>query len=170
MSTEDVFAPAAPAPARSRRLPVPALAVAGAGALLTVVAVFLTWVTASVTVAGETQTLTLVGTDEGVNGTFTLVIGIIALAVVGLLAWRPVRGLWLLLPLAGALVVLLVWASTVKVQRTIEEISALTSGAGADVSSLVSSSVENGLGLWVTLAGGILLLATAVLVPVLRRR
>ena len=29
MSTEDVFAPAAPAPAASRRLPVPALAVAG---------------------------------------------------------------------------------------------------------------------------------------------
>ncbi len=159
----------APKPRSSTaRFPRPALAVAGAGAVLTVLATQLTWTTASVTAAGTTDSLVLKGTDPDMNGRFTLVLGLLALAVVAVLALRAVKGLWILLPVLGALVLLVSWAQTVKVSNTLDEAADLTSGSAA--SGLMQTEMSNGPGLWLTVLAGLLLLATAVLVPVLRRR
>jgi hypothetical protein len=152
---------AAPVATRRRgpsRLATPALGVAALGALLTVLAPFLPW--ASVSVASES--LTLKGLDEDMNGKITIVLGLAALAVVAVLALRAIKGLWVLLPILGLLIAFVGWAQTRKLQNTLDEI-----GVGTDAAGI---SASNGIGVWLTILGGILLLATAVLVPMTRRR
>jgi hypothetical protein len=144
-------------PGTRARLATPALAAAGIGALLTVLAPFLPWATVSV----GAESLTANGLEEDMNGRITIVLGAAALVVVGVLALRAIKGLWVLLPILGLLVTFVGWAQTRKLQNTIDAIGAPDSaGVGA----------SNGLGVWLTILGGVLLLATAVLVPALRRR
>jgi hypothetical protein len=166
-STAPVTRPGTRASAKARSpLPVPALAIAALGGLLTVAATFLTWVTATV-VVGDQRVLdeALRGTDGELHGTKTLALAVVALAVTALLLRARTSRAWVLLPVLGALILLLGWASTVKVANTAEQAAQLTSGLG----STVDTQVANGPGLWLAVLGGVLLLATAVLVPVLRR-
>lgn len=164
MSTDSAFVAERTRSATSR-LPLAALAVAAAGALITVLATLLTWATASVSGPGMNDVMTMKGLDDEINGRITVVLGILALIVVALLALRPVKGLWTVLPILGALVVLISWANTVKVKNTVDEIAEITSGVGG----VMKAEVVNGAGVWLSIAGGALLLSTAVLVPVLRR-
>lgn len=165
MSTESAFVAERTRPVARRRLPIAALTVAAAGALATVLATFLTWATASVSGPGVNDVMAMKGLDDEINGRITIVLGILALLVVALLALRPVKGLWTLLPILGALIVVISWANTVKVQNTVNDIAEITSGVGG----LMKAEVVNGPGVWLSIAGGALLLSTAVLVPVLRR-
>jgi hypothetical protein len=154
-----------PATVRSRgrsRLATPALATAAVGALLTVVAPFLTW--ATLTLPGEARSTTANGLDTDMNGRVTLWLGVAAVVVVAVLAVRAIKGLWVLLPILGLLITFVGWAQTRKLQNTIDDIATVS----ADLARSVQAS--NGIGVWLTILGGILLLATAVLVPVTRRR
>jgi hypothetical protein len=155
---ENIAAPVAARRRGATRLATPALGVAALGALLTVLAPFLPW--ASVSVASET--LTLKGLDEDMNGKITIVLGIAAVVVVAVLAMRAVKGVWVLLPVLGLLIVLVGWAQTRKLQNTLDAV-----GVGSDAAGITAS---NGIGVWLTILGGLLLLATAVLVPMTRRR
>jgi len=158
MTYENITAPVAARRRGSSRLSTPGLAVAGLGALLTVVATFLNW--ATLTLQGETP-VTANGLDSEMNGRFTVVLGIVAVLIVALLAARPVKGLWVLLPILGLLITFIGWAQTRKLQNTLDAI-------GVGVSDAVKAS--NGIGVWLTILGGVLLLATAVVVPMTRRR
>jgi uncharacterized membrane protein len=158
MTYENIAAPVATRRRGAARLSAPALGVAALGALLTVVATFLNW--ATLTLQGETP-VTANGLDEDMNGRITVVLGLVALVVVGVLALRAVKGLWVVLPVLGLLITFIGWAQTRKLQNTLDAI-----GVGATD----AVKATNGIGVWLTIVGGILLLATAVLVPATRRR
>ena len=115
---------------------------------------------ATLTLQGETP-VTASGLDSEMNGRFTVVLGLVALVIVAVLALRPVKGLWVLLPILGLLITFIGWAQTRKLQNTLDAIGVGTSDA---------VKATNGIGVWLTIAGGVLLLATAVLVPATRRR
>jgi hypothetical protein len=158
MTYDNIAAPVTVRRRGASRLATPALGAAALGALLTVLAPFLPW--ASVSVASET--LTLKGLDEDMNGKITLVLGIAAVVVVAALAMRAIKGLWVLLPILGLLIAFVGWAQTRKLQNTLDAV-----GIGSDTAGI---SASNGIGVWLTILGGLLLLATAVLVPMTRRR
>lgn len=149
-------------PGVGSRLANPALATAAVGALLTVLAPFLPW--ASITLPGEKGATSYNGLADEFNGRFTIYVGIVAVVVVAVLAVKRIKGLWVLLPILGLVVTFVGWAQTQKLQNTVDEITAISADAGAAV------HVSNGIGVWLTILGGVLLLATAVLFPMTRRR
>ncbi|HYY12145.1 MAG TPA: hypothetical protein VE781_14510 [Kineosporiaceae bacterium] len=148
---------------RSRsKLTTAGLATAAAGAVLTLIAPFLPW--AAIALPGEKDATNYNGLADEMNGKFTIWLGLVAVVVVAVLAVRAIKGLWVLLPILGLLVTFVSWAQTAKLQNTIDEIASLSSAAAE------ATKASNGIGVWVSLLGGILLLATAVVVPVTRRR
>ena len=144
------------APRIRRRLPPLALGVAAVGAVLTIVAPFLRWATLAV---GE-ESLTANGLDQDMNGKISIWLGVVSALVVAVLVLRAVKGLWVLLPVLGAMIVFVGWAQTRKLQNTLDATGLANTG---------TVSASNGPGVWLTAVGGLLLLSTLVLVPVLRR-
>ena len=110
-----------------------------AGGVLAIVGAFLVWATVS---AGPFS-VDVNGTDEGKDGTITLILAIVAVAAIWFIEKKP----WVAwVALAAAVLVLLVGLyDTIDISSTSEE--------GAEV--------KVGIGLWMTDLGGILATAAA---------
>jgi hypothetical protein len=144
----------------------PAFATAAVAALVVFVSTFLPWFTfrlaASATLPGilpAAANASADGTDAPMLGTWTLLLALAAAALLVLMVVRPDPRLWLGLPLAGLLIVVLALIS----------LSRVNSAADSFRSVLVllppnTVSAGSGIGLWLTLLGGLGLIAAGVLV------
>jgi hypothetical protein len=157
--------PQSPAPRRSlptmaefgaMELPIPRIAyyVGGAAAIVVFLSTFLPWFSVSVSLLGRGVSQSGSGTDAPVLGGWTLLLSLAVLAALVLMLLRPDPRLWLALPIAGGLVVLFVLISLARLGRASGDLGILQD-TGVDVSS--------GVGLWLTLLGGIGLLAAGFL-------
>jgi len=114
-----------------------------AGCLLAIIGAFLVWAT----VSGGGVEIDIKGTDEDKDGTITLILAIIAAAAIWFIAAKP----WVIwVALAASVLFLLVG-----LYDTIDIM-------GTDVPEGVSISV--GIGLWLTVLGGILATAATVMI------
>jgi hypothetical protein len=119
--------------------------VAALGGVVAIIAAFLTWVSAS----DGALSISVKGTDGGRDGNITLVLGIAVAIVAGLLAWRTILGLSIGTMVLGALIAIV----------AIIDIS--DPDGDSDLKSL-GVDVSIGVGLWLTLAAGIAVLAAGL--------
>ena len=154
---------------RGRAMPLPiarpAFATAAVAAVVVFVATFLPWFTFRVAASGGLPgilpagaTASADGTDRPMLGTWTLLLALAAAAVLVLMVVRPDPRLWLGPPLVGVLIVILALISLARVNSAMDSFRSVLVLLPPN-----TLSVGSGVGLWLTLLGGLGLMAAGAL-------